>query len=91
MFMSNQYTPTNTLKIDTRGSPLALAQAVETRDLLMAAHDMPQAAFEIKVIQTTGDAVQDRPLSEIGGKGLFTKEIQAELLAGGIDIDLVKG
>lgn len=86
MFMSNQYTPTNTLKIGTRGSPLALAQAVETRDLLMAAHDMPEEAFEIKVIQTTGDAVQDRPLSEIGGKGLFTKEIQAELLSGGIDI-----
>ena len=86
MFMSKQYTPNNTLKIGTRGSPLALAQAHETRARLMAAHDMPEDAFEIKVIQTTGDAVQDRPLSEIGGKGLFTKEIQAELLSGGIDI-----
>jgi len=86
MFMSKQYTTANTLKIGTRGSPLALAQAHETRDRLMAAHDMPENAFEIKVIQTTGDAVQDRPLSEIGGKGLFTKEIQAALLSGEIDI-----
>ena len=86
MFMSNQYTPTNTLKIGTRGSPLALIQAAETRDRLMAAHDLPIDAFEIKVIQTTGDSIQDRPLSEIGGKGLFTKEIQSELLSGTIDI-----
>ena len=86
MFMSKQYTSANTLKIGTRGSPLALAQARETRARLMAAHDMPEDAFEIKVIQTTGDVVQDRPLSEIGGKGLFTKEIQVELLSGGIDI-----
>ncbi|OUS09000.1 hydroxymethylbilane synthase [Rhodobacterales bacterium 52_120_T64] len=84
--MSKQYTTLNTLKIGTRGSPLALAQAHEARALLMVAHDMPEDAFEIKVIQTTGDAVQDRPLSEIGGKGLFTKEIQSELLSGGIDI-----
>ena len=86
MFMSKQYTTANTLKIGTRGSPLALAQAHETRARLMAAHDMPEDAFEIKVIQTTGDAVQDRPLSEIGGKGLFTKEIEEDLLSGAIDI-----
>ena len=66
------------LRIGTRGSPLALAQADETRDRLIAAH--PQLAapgsIEICVIKTTGDKVQDRPLSEIGGKGLFTKEIE---------------
>lgn len=84
--MSKQYTSANTLKIGTRGSPLALAQAHEARSRLMAAHDMPEDAFEVKVIQTTGDAVQDRPLSEIGGKGLFTKEIQVALLSGEIDI-----
>ncbi len=74
------------LKIGTRGSPLALAQAYETRDRLMAAHDLPDDAFEIVVIKTTGDRVQDRPLKEIGGKGLFTKEIEEALLGGGIDI-----
>jgi len=65
---------------------LALAQAVETRARLMAAHNMPEDAFEIIVIKTTGDAVQNRPLSEIGGKGLFTKEIEEDLLSGAIDI-----
>ncbi len=84
--MSKQYDIDSPLKIGTRGSPLALAQAVETRSRLMAAHNLPEAAFAIAVIQTTGDAVQDRPLSEIGGKGLFTKEIQEALLDGRIDI-----
>ena len=84
--MLTQYDSTSPLKIGTRGSPLALAQAVETRDRLMAAHDMPEAAFAIEVIQTTGDAVQDRPLSEIGGKGLFTKEIELALMDRRIDI-----
>ena len=86
MFMSKQYNTANTLKIGTRGSPLALAQAVETRARLMAAHDLPEESFEIVVIQTTGDAVQNRSLSEIGGKGLFTKELQVDLLFGTIDI-----
>lgn len=86
MSMSKQYNIDHPLKIGTRGSPLALAQAVETRGLLMAAHHLPENAFAITVIQTTGDAVQDRPLSEIGGKGLFTKEIQEALLDGRIDI-----
>ncbi|MCF6304252.1 MAG: hydroxymethylbilane synthase [Rhodobacteraceae bacterium] len=84
--MSKQYNIDTPLKIGTRGSPLALKQAVETRSLLMQAHDLPESAFAITVIQTTGDAVQDRPLSEIGGKGLFTKEIQEALLDGRIDI-----
>ncbi len=80
------YSPDRPLKIGTRGSPLALAQAHEVRARLMAAHGMPEEAFAITVIQTTGDAVQDRPLSEIGGKGLFTKEIEAALLDRRIDI-----
>ena len=52
----------------------------------MAAHGLPEAAFAVEVIRTTGDAVQDRPLAELGGKGLFTKEIEEALLAGRIDI-----
>ena len=78
--------PAAPLKIGTRGSPLALAQAYETRNRLMAAHDLPEAAFAIVVIKTTGDRVLDRPLKELGGKGLFTREIEDALLAGGIDI-----
>ena len=78
--------PDQPLRIGTRGSPLALAQAHETRARLMAAHSLPEAAFEIVVIKTTGDRVTDRPLAEIGGKGLFTKEIEEALLAGAIDI-----
>ncbi|MER9130892.1 hydroxymethylbilane synthase [Mesorhizobium sp. M0323] len=75
-----------TLRIGTRGSPLALAQAHETQARLMAAHGMPAEAFEVVVISTTGDRIQDRPLSEAGGKGLFTKEIEEALLARRIDI-----
>lgn len=82
--------PAQPLKIGTRGSPLALAQAHETRARLMAAFDLPEAAFEIVVIKTTGDdaalIAADRPLKEIGNKGLFTKEIEEQLIAGGIDI-----
>ena len=72
------------LRIGTRGSALALAQAHETRARLMAAHDLPEAAFEVIVIKTSGDRIQDRPLSEVGGKGLFTKEIEAAMVAGEI-------
>lgn len=79
-------TPARTLKIGTRGSPLALAQAHETRARLMAAFDLPIEAFEVVVISTQGDRVQDRALKEIGGKGLFTREIEDQLLAGDIDI-----
>ncbi len=67
------------LKIGTRGSPLALFQAHETRHRLMAAHGLAEDDIEIVVITTTGDRVRDRPLSEIGGKGLFTKEIEEAL------------
>lgn len=74
------------LRIGTRGSALALAQAHEVRDRLMAAHDLPEAAFAIIPIKTTGDRIIDRPLKEIGGKGLFTREIETALLQGEIDI-----
>ena len=74
------------LKIGTRGSPLALAQAYETRQRLCQTFDVEVSAFEIVVIKTTGDKVLDRPLKEIGGKGLFTREIEEDMLAGKIDI-----
>ncbi len=79
-------TPASPLRIGTRGSPLALAQAHETRARLAAAFDLPHEAFKIVVIKTTGDTVLDRPLKEIGGKGLFTREIEQDLLSGAIDI-----
>lgn len=83
-------TPETPLKIGTRGSPLALAQAHETRDRLAAAFDLSGEAFEIVVIKTTGDdaalIAKDKPLKELGGKGLFTKEIEEALLSGAIDI-----
>lgn len=78
--------PDQPFKIGTRGSPLALWQAHEVRRCLMAAFALPETAFEIVVIKVTGDMVQDRALKEIGGKGLFTREIEEALLAGGIDI-----
>jgi hydroxymethylbilane synthase len=74
------------LRIGTRGSALALAQAHETRERLMAAHGLPEDAFEIVVIKTSGDKIQDRPLSEVGGKGLFTKEIEEAMIDGRIDL-----
>ena len=78
--------PAKPLNIGTRGSPLALAQAHETRARLAEAFDLPLEAFSIVVIKTTGDKVLDRPLKEIGGKGLFTKEIEEDMLSGAIDI-----
>ncbi len=79
---------TTKLRIGTRGSPLALAQAELTRAALAGAFASLQApdTIEIVVIRTTGDHVLDRPLAEIGGKGLFTKEIEEALLAGAIDL-----
>jgi hydroxymethylbilane synthase len=74
------------IRIGTRGSLLALWQAHETRRGLMAAHGLAEDRFEITVIKTSGDRIQDRPLSEVGGKGLFTKEIDEALIAGEIDI-----
>lgn len=74
------------LRIGTRGSALALAQAHETRARLSAAHGVPEDEFEVVVIKTSGDAILDRPLSEVGGKGLFTKEIEDALLDRRIDL-----
>ena len=76
---------TKPFRIGTRGSPLALAQAHETRARLMAAHGLPEDMFEIVVLSTKGDRITDRALSEIGGKGLFTEEIEAQLFSGDLD------
>jgi len=75
-----------TIRIGTRGSPLALAQAHETRARLVAAHGLPEAAIEIRVFKTTGDIIVDRPLADVGGKGLFTKEIEEALIAREVDL-----
>jgi hydroxymethylbilane synthase len=74
------------LRIGSRGSPLALVQAREVQSRIAAAHGVDAAAIEIKIIRTTGDVVQDRPLADAGGKGLFAKEIEEALLAGSIDL-----
>ena len=76
----------SSLKIGTRGSPLALAQTIEVRARLMNFWNLPEEAFEIVVIQTAGDRIQDRPLRLVGGKGLFVREIEDRLLDGSIDI-----
>ena len=73
-------------RIGSRGSPLALAQAHEVRSRLIEAQWFGAEAIEIQVIRTTGDAIQDRPLAALGGKGLFTKEIEQALLDRKIDI-----
>ncbi|MEW6255420.1 MAG: hydroxymethylbilane synthase [Pseudomonadota bacterium] len=74
------------LAIGTRGSPLALWQAHAVRDALAAAFGRPAESIAVEVIRTSGDRIQDRPLSEAGGKGLFTKEIEEALLEGRIDL-----
>lgn len=76
---------TKPFRIGTRGSPLALAQAHEARDRLMAAHGLPEEMFEIVVLTTTGDRITDRSLAEIGGKGLFTQELEEKLAFGELD------
>ena len=74
------------VRIGTRGSPLALVQAKDVRARLAATSGRPVEAFEIRVIRTSGDRIQDRPLADVGGKGLFTKEIEEALLAGAVDL-----
>ena len=74
------------LKIGTRGSPLALAQAVEVKKKISLASDLSEDCIEIVTINTKGDKIQDRPLTEIGGKGLFTEEIENQLLNYEIDL-----
>ncbi len=74
------------IRIGTRGSPLALAQAHEVRALLLKAHGLGVEDVEIDVISVAGDRIQDRSLAEIGGRGLFTEDIETKLLNGSIDI-----
>lgn len=74
-----------TFKLGTRGSPLALTQARMVADALRLAHGWPREAIETVVVRTTGDRVQDRPLSEIGGKALWTRELDRALLDGEVD------
>ena len=74
------------LRLGTRGSPLALAQARMVREALAKAHGFDPERIAIEVIRTSGDRIQDRPLAEVGGKGLFTKEIEEALAAGAIDL-----
>jgi hydroxymethylbilane synthase len=84
--MAQSSTETPILRIGSRGSPLALVQAREVQSRIAEAVGIDAARMAIKVIRTTGDVVQDRPLAEAGGKGLFTKEIEEALLAGSIDL-----
>jgi hydroxymethylbilane synthase len=74
------------LVIGTRGSPLALAQAELVRDRLAAVHALAAETIALEAIRTTGDRIRDRPLTEAGGKGLFTKEIEEALFAGAVDL-----
>jgi hydroxymethylbilane synthase len=74
------------LRIGTRGSPLALVQAHAVRAQLAAALSAKEDMIDLVVIRTSGDTIQDRPLAEVGGKGLFTKEIEQALLDGTIDL-----
>jgi hydroxymethylbilane synthase len=74
------------LRIGTRGSPLALAQAHQVQARLAAALGVDPTAIALVIIKTTGDAIQNRPLTEIGGKGLFVKEIEQALIDGAIDL-----
>jgi len=73
------------LRLGTRGSPLALAQARMTIAALRAAHGWPEDAIEIVAIRTSGDRIQDRALAEVGGKALWTKELDRALIEGDID------
>ncbi|KAK4420590.1 Porphobilinogen deaminase, chloroplastic [Sesamum alatum] len=81
-------TKTAVIRIGTRGSPLALAQAYETRDKLIESHPelAEEGAIQIVIIKTTGDKILSQPLADIGGKGLFTKEIDEALINSEIDI-----
>jgi hydroxymethylbilane synthase len=83
--MSQSSTPARPLRIGSRGSPLALVQARQAQRALAKACGVVAEQIEIKIIRTSGDKIQDRPLADAGGKGLFTKEIEEALLSGAID------
>ena len=80
------YSPERPIRIGTRASPLAMAQAHETRDRLIAAHNLPDEAVVIVDMTTTGDRRIELKLGEIGGKGLFTKEVEESLIARKTDL-----
>lgn len=84
--MSAAFGPDRPLRIGTRASPLALAQAYETRERLKAAHGLTDDAIEIVKIITTGDQRLEKKLGDLGGKGLFTKEVEDALFDGSIDL-----
>ncbi|MEE9432654.1 MAG: hydroxymethylbilane synthase [Sphingorhabdus sp.] len=86
--MSNPIFPTigRPLRIGTRKSPLAMAQAKMAASAICAAHDLPPGGVEIIPMLASGDKIQDRPLAEIGGKALWTKELERALIEGAIDI-----
>ncbi len=85
--MTNDTNSNTGLRIGTRGSPLALAQAHQVRDLLIAAHDhLNEDNIHIVAMTTKGDRIQNQPLTDIGGKGLFTQEIEEGLLKGDLDL-----
>jgi len=86
LLMVNSSTKTSILRIGSRGSPLALAQAREVKVRLAAAAALDPDHIEVKIFRTTGDVLVDRPLADAGGKGLFTKEIEEALSAGAIDL-----
>jgi hydroxymethylbilane synthase len=79
---------TKPIILGTRGSPLALAQARQAASRLEVAHGWPAGAVEIRIVKTTGDRIQDRPLADIGGKAMWTKELDLALLAGETDISV---
>lgn len=84
--MAPSFSPRVTLRIGTRGSRLALWQAHEVQRRIAAACGLDVERIDIKVIRTSGDVIVDRPLSQAGGKGLFTKEIEEALAVGAIDL-----
>ena len=81
-----RFTPDKPMKIGTRRSPLAMAQAQETVDRLANATGADRDCFKLVPMSTKGDEITDRPLSDIGGKGLFTEEIEGALKSGSLDI-----
>ncbi len=84
--MTQSASQQSALRIGSRGSPLALVQAREVQSRLATAAGLEADQIAIEIIRTTGDLVQDRPLADAGGKGLFAKEIEEMLLAGKIDL-----
>src|SRR6266704_5404314 len=84
--MRQSSTPTSILRLGSRGSPLALVQARQAQSAIAQACGVAPEAIKIEVIRTTGDKIQDGPLADAGGKGLFTKEIEEALLAGAVEL-----